>query len=257
MGSLISLFIIVFLSVIITKIGARALIKTGLAKDAAVFQARSAFTGVGYTTREAEKITGHPLRRKIIMTLMLIGNIGVISAVASLMLTFIGDELESTDRLVRLGIISFFIIALWGLSKSKWLDKQLVKLIDSALNRFHNLRNIDYVSLLKLQDEYEITVINVQNDDWMANRKLDELQLTEEGINLIAIERKDGTYLGTPDATTKVKPGDNLTIYGKEENLKNLEQRKKDQEGEAEHQSAKEDHERNKKKQKKKDRNDE
>lgn len=64
MGPLISLFIIVFLSVIITKIGARALIKTGLARDAAVFQARSAFTGVGYTTREAEKVTSHPDRRR-------------------------------------------------------------------------------------------------------------------------------------------------------------------------------------------------
>ncbi|MFW6350850.1 MAG: potassium channel family protein [Bacteroidota bacterium] len=253
MGPLISLFIIIFLSIIITKIGARALIKTGLAQDAAIFQARSAFTGVGFTTREAEKITTHPLRRKIIMVLMLIGNIGVVSAIASLMLTFIGDELESFDRLIRLGLIGFFIFLIWSLSKSKWLDKQLVRLIDNALNRFHNLRNIDYVSLLKLQDEYEITVITVKEDDWMANRKLKELRLTKEGINLIAIERKDGTYLGTPDGTTQIQPGDNLTLYGKEDNLKNLEQRKQNPKGEKEHESAKEDHRKNKKEQQKND----
>ncbi|MFW5701017.1 MAG: potassium transporter TrkA, partial [Cyclobacteriaceae bacterium] len=182
MGSLISLIVIVFLSIIITKIGAHALMKTGLAKDASIFQARSAFTGVGYTTREAEKVAENPVRRKIIMSLMLIGNIGVISALASLVLTFIGDELESTDKLIRLGIIAFFILMLLALSKSKWLDKQLIAIIDKALNRFHFLRNIDYVSVLKLQDEYEITVIKVKEDDWLANRKLDELQLAEEGV---------------------------------------------------------------------------
>ncbi len=253
MGPLISLFIIVFLSIIITKIGARTLIKTGLARDAAVFQARSAFTGVGFTTREAEKITNHPLRRRIIMALMLIGNIGVVSALASLLLTFIGDELEAFDRIIRLGLIGFFIISIWILSKSSWLDKKLTRLIDKALDRFHNLRNIDYVSLLKLHDEYEITVITVKEDDWMANRTLKDLQLTKEGINLIAIEREDGTYLAIPDGTTQIQPGDNLTIYGKEQNLKNLEQRKQNPEGEAEHQSAKEDYRKKKKDQKKKD----
>lgn len=254
MGALISLIIIVFLSVTITKIGAQSLIKTGLAKDVAKFQARSAFTGVGYTTRESEKIIGHPVRRKIVMTLMLIGNIGIVSAIASLMLTFIDGEQEATGKLLKVGIILFVILAFWGLSKSKWLDKKIVKLIDIALKKFTNLHSQDYVALLKLQKEYEVTVITVKENDWLANKKLSELQLTEEGINLIGVEREDGTYLGTPDGETELKPGDQLTIYGKEENLRNLEQRKHNYKGETEHQEAKENHKKNKKEQKEKDR---
>ena len=83
MASLISLLVILTLSLLITKIAGQALIHTGLAKDAAKFQARSSFTGVGYTTREAENVVNHPVRRRIVMALMLIGNVGIISAITS------------------------------------------------------------------------------------------------------------------------------------------------------------------------------
>lgn len=255
MGSLISLIVIVSLSILITKIGAQALIKTGLAKDAAQFQARSAFTGVGFTTRESEKITSQPLRRKIIMTLMLIGNIGIISAIASLMLTFINGELDTSDRLVRIIIIILVILLLWGLSKSNWLENKLNVLIDLALKRFTKLHDKDYVALLKLQEEYEITVITVKKNDWLANRIIRDLKLAKEGVNLIGIEREDGTYLGTPGRETKIQPGDKLTIYGREESLRNLEQRKKDSHGDAEHESAKKKQTRKKEEQKEADKN--
>lgn len=257
MGSLVSLFIIIFLSVIITKIGAQALIKTGLDKGVAQFQGRSAFTGVGFTTKESEKITCQPVRRKIVMALMLIGNIGVISAIASLMLTFLDGNLSTSDRLLRVGLIFLVLAVLWRLSKSRWLELQITRMIDWALKKFTTLHNKDYVAILKLQKEYEITVITVKKDDWLADKKLSDLQLSDEGINLIGIERKDGTYLGTPLGETKVKAGDKLTVYGREENLKNLEQRKQNVKGDAQHQSAKEEQEKQEQKQKQKDKRNE
>ncbi len=39
---------------------------TGLSWDAASFQSYSAFFGVGFTTREAELVVNHPIRRRII-----------------------------------------------------------------------------------------------------------------------------------------------------------------------------------------------
>ncbi|PWE00749.1 hypothetical protein [Marinilabilia rubra] len=105
MGSLISFLIIFTLSVLITKIASQALIHTGLSKEVAQFQARSAFTGVGFTTGEAENIVNHPVRRKIVMSLMLIGNVGIISAMASLILTFVNNNLESQENILRLAII--------------------------------------------------------------------------------------------------------------------------------------------------------
>jgi hypothetical protein len=61
MTALISLIIIFTLSALITKIASEALVHTGLSKQSAKFQARSAFTGVGFTTSEAEHIVNHPV----------------------------------------------------------------------------------------------------------------------------------------------------------------------------------------------------
>jgi len=253
MGSLISLIIILVLSVLITKIASESLIHTGLSKEMARFQARSAFTGVGFTTSESESIANHPVRRKIIMSLMLIGNIGIISALASLMLTFVNISENKTANIIRVSIIAGSLIGLWLLSKSKWLEQLLAKIIKIALKRFTSLNIKDYVEILNLKNEYEISVITVNSDDWIANKKIKDINLREEGINLIGIQRKDGTYIGTPFGDTKITVDDQLTLYGRKKNLKNLEKRKRDASGEKDHQEAIKEQDQEKKKQKEKD----
>ena len=59
----VSLLTVVTLSMVVTRIAAVALVYTGLSHQAARFQARSAFTGVGFTTSEAEHLVNHPVRR--------------------------------------------------------------------------------------------------------------------------------------------------------------------------------------------------
>ena len=52
------------LSLVITQLWAGAMTAlqlTGLSLESTAFQARSAFTGTGFTTLEAEKIVGHTL----------------------------------------------------------------------------------------------------------------------------------------------------------------------------------------------------
>ena len=250
MAPLISLIVIFTLSLLITKIASEALVHTGLSKEAARFQARSAFTGVGYTTREAENIVNHPVRRRIVMSLMLIGNVGIISAIASLMLTFIntggGDGLAD---IWRLAVIIGSMIILWLLSRSKYLERFVVRIIKRALERFTDLNVKDYMEILNLTGDYEITVLHVREGDWLENKQLADLELKEEGINLISIRRKDGTYIGTPRGETEIVKDDNLIIYGREKALKNLEKRKEDFRGRQEHEQAKKDQEKEMEKQ--------
>lgn len=253
MGSLISLIIIFILSVLITKIASESLVHTGLSKEMAKFQARSAFTGVGFTTRESESIVNHPVRRKIIMSLMLIGNIGIISALASLMLTFVNISGDRIENLLRVSIIAASLTGLWGLSKSKWLEQLLARIIKKALKKFTTLDIKDYVELLNLKNEYEITVITVNKDDWMANRKVKHINLRKEGINLIGIQRIDGTYIGTPYGDTKIASDDQLILYGRKKSLKNLEKRKQDTSGDLDHAKAVEEQNQEQEKQKRED----
>ena len=110
MFALISLLVVIIVSIIIIRIGAVALEMTGLSKETATFQAQSAFSGTGFTTSESEYVVSHPVRRKIIRTLIFIGNIGIVSAMATLILTFVGQtQEEATSRLIWL-LVSLVII---------------------------------------------------------------------------------------------------------------------------------------------------
>jgi Trk-type K+ transport system membrane component len=61
-----SVLLVLTLSVIVIRVATVALVHTGMGREAARFQARSAFTGAGYTTSEAESIVNHPLRRRLV-----------------------------------------------------------------------------------------------------------------------------------------------------------------------------------------------
>ena len=199
MASIISLIIIVSFSILVTRIATIALTHTGLNYTAAKFQARSAFTGVGFTTNEAESITEHPVRRKIVMVLMLLGNVGIVSAISSLIITFVDPSEDKLSSYSSLIIIAVSMLTLWLLSESKYLDKWFKKAINIALNRYTELKIRDYNQLLNLSGPYEITELKVQKEDWMAERSLAETKLKDEGIYVIGIRRSDGSYLGLPD----------------------------------------------------------
>jgi hypothetical protein len=59
MIAVVSLLTVITVSVLITRIATVALSHTGLSRESARFQARSAFTGVGFTTSESEKAVNH------------------------------------------------------------------------------------------------------------------------------------------------------------------------------------------------------
>lgn len=253
MISLISLIIIISISMLITKVASISLMHTGLSKQAARFQARSALTGVGFTTREAESVTGHPFRRRIIMTLMLVGNAGIITAISSLMLTFINIQEEQLDAWIRLLILFGAISLLLLLSQSKWVDRLLSKAINKMLKKYTDLNVRDYAQLLRLTGEYSIFEFQVEKDDWLVNKNLGALELRQEGINVLSVTRSDGTYLGVPSGDTGIEPGDTLLLYGKSRKLKSLDDRRKGVEGDTQHQAAVKEYVSDKQKEAKKD----
>ena len=237
MIAIITLLVILTFTILITKITTVALIHTGLSREAAKFQARSALSGVGFTTSESEKIVNHPVRRKIILLLMMVGNIGIVTVVSSLIISFVnlGEAQSFTNRII---ILILGIIVLIWIVFSKWVDRQLSNVINWALKRYTDIDIQDYSTLLHLAGEYSVTELLVEQDDWLANRTLLELDLIAEGILILGITRNDGTYIGTPLATTTIEPFDNLILYGRVSCLKRLDQRQKGNLGDREHEKA-------------------
>lgn len=243
MIAIVSLLITLTLSLLVTRVGAMALMLTGLSREAAKFQARSAFSGVGYTTGEAESVVNHPVRRRIIMVLMLLGNIGVATVVATIMVSFI-DLRSSEGVLPSLILLALGVVALLFVSTSRWIERRLNKVIAWALRRFGKLDVRDYVALLNLQQGYAVTEMKIEPSDWLANKSLIELNLPKEGVLVLGIRRRDpNEYIGTPTAHTQVLPADNLVLYGPIERLEELTQRRVGRKGDAAHREAVSDHE--------------
>jgi len=61
---IVAVLTILALSLVITRVATVALTMTGLSRQVARFQARSALTGTGFTTSEAETVVNHPVRRQ-------------------------------------------------------------------------------------------------------------------------------------------------------------------------------------------------
>jgi len=239
MIALISLLLVILVSIIIVRIGAVALEMTGLSREMATFQAQSAFSGVGFTTSESEYVVSHPVRRKIIRILIFIGSAGIVSAMATLVLTFMGQTKEgATIRVIWL-FVGLLIIYLF--TRSKMIDKGMRWIIKRALERFTSLRIYDYEQLLGLSKGYSIGEFKVKEDSWLENKKLRELRLDEEGVIVLAIYRKtknEEKYIGVPNGDTEIMKGDLLICYGLGETIKNLSQRLRGKEGDRQHEQA-------------------
>jgi len=231
------------LSVVITRLATVALTMTGLSRQAARFQARSAFTGTGFTTSEAEKVVNHPVRRRIIMGLMMLRSAGVVTIVLSMILSFANTQPE--DRpLLRLGLLIAGAAILLVLANSRWLDHHTSSIMQRALNRWTDLDTRDYASLLRLSSNYTVMEVHVREGDWLAGKSLSECQLPSEGVTVLGVYRDNGDYIGAPRSTTKIYPNDTLLLYGRADTVRQLDLRRDDPEGERAHEEAVEDQER-------------
>jgi len=199
MTAILSLLLVVTLSILVTRVAAIALTYTGLSRQTARFQARSAFSGAGFTTSESEQVVNHPVRRRIVLMLMLLGNAGIVTAVSSLILAFVANK---DGRVLALPYKILLLMTgpaiLWGVASSRWVDRLLSRLIDRALRRFTRLDVSDYEGLLHLAGDYRIAEIGVEPHNWLDGRPLRELRPDDEGVLILGIVTTAGDWVGTP-----------------------------------------------------------
>lgn len=237
MAAILSLMIVLTLSLVVTRAATIALTATGMSREAARFQARSAFSGAGFTTTESESVVRHPVRRRIIMWLMLAGSAGVIAVIASVVLAA-AQPSDDVGAFAWVAAVCGAIAFIWWASRRSVVDEAITKLATVALRRWTKLDVHDYATLLHVGGEYIVTELQVSDGDWLAGQGLASLSLREEGIIVLGIERVDGTYSGVPKGSTVIEDGDLLVLYGRAESVAELGQRRRDRSGEAAHEAA-------------------
>lgn len=238
MGPLIpilSLLVVVAVGLLIVRIGTVALVLTGLSKELAHFQALSAFMGVGFTTSESEQVLTHPVRRRIMRILILLGNAGFVATVSSLIPVFVTGGESGVSFWAKLLWLCCGLLLLWAISASKYIDRQMSVVIGAALKRWTKLDVQDYRGLLQLDAGYAVSEMKVEQGAWVAGRNLMELRLGDEGVQVLGIRRADGGFVGAPTGKTYIRKGDTVIVYGKVAQLAELDQRRADEGGDKAH----------------------
>lgn len=229
-------FVVVLLSMVVGRVATMALTLTGMSREAARFQARSALTGSGFTTTESESIVNHPVRRRIVMTLMLVGSAGIVTVIGSIA---IGAARTSAGRgdnqaIALLILVAGIVTLLWLMSR-KPVDRALSRVIRAGLRRYTDLEVRDFESLLEIHGGYAVSELLIQPEDWICDHTLAELRLNDEGVLVLGVQRRNGGYDGAPTGTTQVRAGDNLLLYGHRNRIAELDQRVRGPAGDAAH----------------------
>ncbi len=239
MIALASLLIVVLLSLIITRVATVALTLTGMSRESARFQARSALTGAGFTTSESEAVVSHPVRRRIVLFLMLLGSAGLVTVLATLIFTF--ARANQTQGLERIGIVVGGLFVIFLISRSKVFDRLVSPALTQLLGRAMRVELGDYHGLLHLSDGYTVRELYVTEGHWMADRTLDELELRREGVLVLGLQCAS-VYIGAPTAPVTIRPQDVAILYGRDEILDALCRRAAGPDGDAAHRAGVERH---------------
>lgn len=237
MPALITLILVLFLSLIVVRVAAVALTLTGMSREAARFQARSAWTGTGFTTTESELVVSHPVRRRIITLLMVARSVGVVTAATTLALSFVNVQADS-EGWARVGLLTLGLLALWLFARSSWIERRMSQVITWALKRYGDLGDRDYGAMLHLAGDYAVIELRVRPESWLADRALAELDLPDEGVLVLGVSRGDGTYVGAPKGDLRVAAGDIVLLYGRAPVLDSIDKRVRGAAGDSSHRAA-------------------
>lgn len=198
------------------EIAAMALKMTGLDIHTARFQALSALTGTGFTTRETELIMRHRQRRAIIMGLMVVGPICFLGMFSSILISVSEQfQLNHVALLIAVGLV-FLLVA-----RSRRFIALFHRAIEKGLKRYRYPRRIQLEEILNLSGDYGVSELKVTPRSPFANKTLQETDIKEKGFVVLAIERGEG-LLAVPKAGDMILPEDILVIFGQLKGMKAL-----------------------------------
>jgi hypothetical protein len=231
------LFIIVLVaSFIAVRIGAIAFQLTGLEWSLAKFQALSCFSGTGFTTKEAELITGNPQRRRIASVLIVLGNAGLVTMIATIA-SALNPQMALWAKLsesvlpfsfprylvpwVNLVLIIVAIYVVYKVFTNQKLLKRLTSSLRTKIISKKIFKPVSFEELLLVAGGYGVSRIDIPGQSPLVDKMLADSELRRNDINVLAIIRADAT-MPNPPAKTKILVGDELICFGKLENIRKL-----------------------------------
>jgi hypothetical protein len=219
---LIPTLIVVIASVLIVRAGAIALRMTGLDDKTASFQALSAFTRAGFTTRESEMVVSHPQRRAIISWLIVLGNAGIVAVIV----TATSSLTTSTDYRTAIVIVVLLlgVYLVYRLARLTGLTRRWESLVENRLIRGRFLSPVPRTQhLLRFVGGYGVARMPVVEKTSLSMGPLRD-KLTAGGFIVLGLERQ-GQWIPNPLKEDSVDTGDSLILYGSLSEMEKIFQR--------------------------------
>ena len=220
MGYVGIVLVTILISFIVVRIGGFALQLTGMEPGVANFQALSAFSGTGFTTTEAERVVRHRMRRRIITILIVLGNAGLVTIIATLVASFT-QVTGYSWFFIRLAIIIAGIFVLYrfivGRSRiggriAEWFRKPLMNYILKGTPATEEI--------VHMGKDWGVNFVMIKGDSKNIGLSLTEA-VAEADLEILAIDRADG-LLPRPDKNEKIMEGDRLLVYGNRKSVTRL-----------------------------------
>jgi len=213
--------VVAILSMAFTRLAAGALIATGLPPDVASFQARSAFSGAGFTTTEAENVVNHPARRKIIGTTMFAGNLGTPTLVVTVLVGFLAPGPGNTAERTMVTLSGLVLIVM--LVANGPAQRALARLgQEQARKRLLPHLDRHVVELYAVGDDFVVGSLRVAEQPDPGVRSLRGLDEALPTVSVLGV-RHGGEYLGRPPVDVELDAGDEILVYGRRQDLEKFE----------------------------------
>lgn len=229
------LFIVTLIvSFIVVRVGAIAFQLTGLEWSLAKFQSLSCFTGTGFTTREAELVTGDKQRRRIATVLIICGHAGLVTMVATLAGSLVPSKgfkekisepilpfplSEEIVPFLNFAILIIAVYVIYRVFSSRKYVGRLTRFLRNKIIKKELFERVTFEELLVATGGYGISRVKVSPDSAVRGKTLAELRLRQRGITVLAIIRGEET-LPNPAAGSKMQIGDELIAFGRLQDIK-------------------------------------
>jgi amino acid transporter len=202
--------------------GSIALEATGMERSRARFQAMSALTGTGFTTREAENIVGHPRRRLIVGWMMFLGSVGIILFLLILLVIIVvGIKPAKPTSAVTLVLSALPAVALMVLYWIGVLDKLATKIVNWLKRTGYFKPELSNTEIIYHAGEYSLARLTIGKAAPEVGSTISDTGLVKGNIKVLAIERGDKVMF-YPEAKEVVQAGDHLIYYGRTEEINKI-----------------------------------
>ncbi len=203
--------IVVIMSFLVVRAGAVALMMTGMDYKKASFQALSAFTRAGFTTKESEVVINNPQRRRIVIWLIVIGNAGFVTVIV----TATSSIATSEGYVLAIAVVALLAGAylMYRIVRYPPLARRWERFVQSKLVKSPTFEESTTEDLLHLIEGYGVVRVSVTEDSPYVGLTLRQIFSPDKQLWVVGIERgKD--WISLPRSREVVNIGDRLVTYG-------------------------------------------